>query len=150
MAEQYRNTDQHYLAVPLYLRAATLIPLDSCHAITLTNNLASSISQQRIPLNSHTITRQHLLEDAQKWAERALEIGSAVKPPQRSEECDEACVAATHNLGEIAALLGDRKRALERFTEALSLAKGLGMQEGIEAASEAIRRMEKAKKADLV
>ena len=85
-----------------------------------------------------------------EWAERALEIDSTVKPPQRSEECGEACVAAMHNLGEIAALLGDRKKALERFTEALSLAKGLDMQEGIEAASEAIRRIEKAKKADPV
>ena len=97
------------------------------------NNLASSLARQP--------GRQ---ADAQKWAAKALDLDSTVRPPVRTEECDRACVAATHNLGEIAHMMGDSKTARVRFEEALSLAKGLGMEEGIEAAKEGLEKAGKA------
>ena len=144
LARQYDRTSQHYLATPLYLKAITLVPPNSCHTITLMNNLAASLARQQ-PLATAKEGKQaaDLLHDAQRWAQKALDIDSTVKPPVRTDECDHACVAATHTLGEIARLLGDRDTAQRRFDEARSLAHGLGMTEGIQAADEGLKNVEK-------
>ncbi|TGZ79067.1 hypothetical protein EX30DRAFT_309381 [Ascodesmis nigricans] len=144
LATHYEATNQHTLATPLYLRAATLSPQDNCHTVTLMSNLAACLSQQSPPSDSK-ITRKHLIEDGQKWALKALEIDATIKPPQRSPECDEACVAATMNLGEMAEMLGEVGKARGRFQEALSLAKALGMEEGVKRAEEGLRRLEEVK-----
>ena len=145
LAGQYDRMGQHYLATPLYLKAITLVPPNSCHTITLMNNLAASLARQQQTLVTAKEGRQaaDLLGDAQRWAQKALDIDSTVKPPARTDECDRACVAATHTLGEIARLLGDRGTAQRRFDEARSLAHGLGMAEGIQAADEGLKNVEK-------
>lgn len=104
-------------------------------------NLAASLSQQNPPPGS-SITREKLIEDGQKWALKALEIDANIKPPNRTSECDEACIVATHNLGEMAEMMGDKKAALARYEEALSLAKGLNMEPAIKQAMEAIERVQ--------
>jgi tetratricopeptide (TPR) repeat protein len=147
LAQHYERTAQYYLATPLYLKALSLLDPKSCHAITLMNNLAATISRQQPPAEDKRITRAHLLQDAKKWADKALEMDAVVKPPARTEECDQTCVAATHNLGEIARMMGDKKTAEERFKEALSLAKGLRLEEGIEAANEGLKEVAQMKEA---
>ncbi|KAI5805811.1 hypothetical protein EDC01DRAFT_640291 [Geopyxis carbonaria] len=139
MADHYERTSQHFLASPLYLRALTLIPT-SCHSITLMTNLAAALSQQNPPSDAK-ISRADLISDAQKWATKALEISGTIAPPERTQECDQACVVATHNLGEMAEMLGDKTTAKRRYEEALSLAKGLGMDEGVLQAQEALARL---------
>ncbi|KAA8908647.1 hypothetical protein FN846DRAFT_755165, partial [Sphaerosporella brunnea] len=143
LAQHYERTAQYYLATPLYLKAVSLLPPKTCHAITLMNNIATTLSRQQLPegAESGKVTRAHLLDNAQKWAEKALEMNAVVKPSVRTEECDQACVAATYNLGEIARMLGDKKTAEGRLNEALSLAKRLGLEEGIEAAKEGLEQV---------
>lgn len=129
--------------MPLYLRAATLSPQDNCHTVTLFGNLAASLSQQNPPAGAK-VTREKLIEDGTKWALKALEVDAGIKPPNRTGECDAACVAATHNLGEMYEMLGDKKGALLRYEEALSLARGLKMDEGIARAKAGLERLKAA------
>jgi hypothetical protein len=53
------------------------------------------------------------------------------------------CVAATYNLGEIAELQNKPDVAQQRYTEAKSLAQGLGYEEGVSMADEALKRLKK-------
>lgn len=153
--------DQHYLATPLFLQALTVAPPKSCHAATLMNNLAISISQQRpppgfsarspnipapdSPPNPSTPEPLHtplpLTEQARQWATKAVNLASSIAPPDRDEECDYACAVATHNLGEFAEMEGRIAEARRRFTEASSLAKAIGFGEGYQNAEEAIKRL---------
>ena len=111
-----------------------------CHALTLMTNLSASLCQQNPPVGSG-ITREQLIEDAGKWAEKVLELDANVKPPQRTPECDEACLVATHNLAEMAEMLGHNSEAERRYLEARSLAKGLGVAEGVDRAQRGLDRI---------
>jgi hypothetical protein len=133
LATHYESTNNFQNAAPLYLRSLTMHPTPTCHTVTLMANLAASLAQHPSPPENikPKRTRQDILKDAQQWAQKALDLGQKIQPPERTAECDEACVAATHNLGQMAEMLGDKKTALARYEEAMSLAKGLGMEEGV-------------------
>lgn len=145
LANHFEKTDQFALATPLYLSAMEMIPSSSCHAITLMNNLAATLSQQNLPPLSASstpqITRAHLLEDAKKWAEKALEIDATIKPPLRTIECDFTRLASTQNLADITAMLGDTEKSRQLYIDALNLAKGLSSQEGVQRAIEGLERL---------
>jgi tetratricopeptide (TPR) repeat protein len=160
LAQLYSGKNQHYLAVPLYLQALAVKPTTDCHTVILMSNLASSLAQQspraaraaQAYAQSRNIqsvpsgpiaTKEQMLDNACLWAEKALSLGRQIQPPQRSEECDVGCVVATHNLGEIAEMLGNKQAAIERYTEAVSLAKGIGYQEGLEMSSGRLRDLKK-------
>ncbi|CCX15460.1 Similar to TPR repeat-containing protein P27G11.02; acc. no. Q9P7N6 [Pyronema omphalodes CBS 100304] len=139
LAQQYLMSGKFNLATPLYLQAASLVTPNTCHQVTLLNNLAACLSKQSPPANSDgKKVKTHLQEDAKKWAEKALELANKIVPPVRTAECDEACVTATHNLGEIARMMGQHELARRKFEEAGSLARGLNMQEGVEMANEGL------------
>lgn len=105
------------------------------------NNLSVSLAQQYIP-PSAPITREQLITDsATKWAEKALKVSNNIKPPYRTEECDTGCAVAMYNLAEFAEILNDKDVARKRYVEARSLAKGLGLKEGIQKADESLRRL---------
>jgi tetratricopeptide (TPR) repeat protein len=162
LASLYSEKNQHYLAVPLYLRALSIKPTTDCHSVILMSNVASSLAQQspraaraaqayaqsRNLQSSSTpsgpiATKEQMIDNARLWAEKALTLGQQIRPPQRTEECDIGCVVATHNLGEIAEMLGNKEAAIERYTEAVSLAKGIGYQEGLEMSSKRLRDLKK-------
>lgn len=103
-------------------------------------NLSASLSQQNPPKGAG-VTREQLIQDAEKWANKVIELDANVKPPERTDECDSACLVATHNLGELAEMLGKNTEAENRYTEALSLAKGLGSEEGVKRAEEGLARL---------
>jgi hypothetical protein len=88
-------------------------------------------------------SREQMVDNARLWAEKALALGQQIRAPQRNEECDIGCVVATHNLGEIAEMLGNKDAAIGRYTEAVSLAKGIGYQEGLEMSSRRLRELKK-------
>lgn len=46
-----------------------------------------------------------------------------------------------HNLGEFAEMLGDRELAKQRYLEARSLAKAIGIEEGVKKAEEGLKRV---------
>lgn len=160
LAQLYSEKNQHYLAVPLYLRALSIKPTTDCHSVILMNNVASSLAQQspraaraaqayaqnnnlqsRSAPSGPIATKEQMIENAGVWAEKALVLGQEIQPPQRTEECDVGCVVATHNLGEIAEMLGNTEAAVQRYKEAVSLAKGIGYQEGLEMSSKRLREL---------
>lgn len=144
----YEQKNQHILAAPLFLQALSLIRQDegkaSCKQVVLMNNLASSMAQQR-PIASPGMpvpSMESLVESAKAWSKKALEIAAATQPPERTEECDLGCAVATHNLGEMAEMLGDMGEAKRRYQEAASLAKAIGFTEGMQNAQEGIQRLQ--------
>ena len=112
--------------------------------MALVNNLSISLAQQNPtpepgqPAASRTV----LVENARTWANKAIEIGSAIAPPARNEECDVACAVATHNLAEFAEMLGDYKEARLKYADAESVAKTLGFAEGVKNAQAGLKRLE--------
>lgn len=81
--------------------------------------------------------------NARAWAEKAVAVASKIIAPERTEECDQACAVATHNLGEFAEMDGNIAEARKRFQEAKALAKTIGFEEGVAISEEALRRIEK-------
>ncbi|KAL7267407.1 hypothetical protein RUND412_010012 [Rhizina undulata] len=139
LASQYDKTGQHQFATPLYLQALDLLPGVSCHSVILMNNVAAAISQSPAPSD---LSRRDLIENsAKKWAQKALDVASDIKPPERTEECDVGCAVAISNLAEMAEMLGAKEEAEFKFREALSLAKGMGFKEGILKAEEGLTRL---------
>ncbi|KAI9712223.1 MAG: hypothetical protein M1812_006958 [Candelaria pacifica] len=143
LGNHYESKDLHYLAAPLYLQCLSLIPSSNCHSVVLMNNLSISLAQQNPPPSASTPPTSHSTQitSARAWATKALEISSAIKPPNRTEECDIGCAVATHNLGEFLEMDGDISAAKKKYHEARSLAKAIGFQEGVERAGEGIKRI---------
>lgn len=108
------------------------------------NNISISLAQQQPPPTpgQPAASRAQLESNARAWAEKALAVAAKIAPPERTEECDVGCVVATHNLGELAEMEGNIREARKRFDEALSLAKAIGFQEGIQQSEEALKRVE--------
>ena len=111
------------------------------------NNLAISLAQQNpppslTPNDAPTSAAGHL-SDARQWGLRALDLASSIKPPERTEECDEACAVATINLGDFAIMEGDLAEARNRFEEGKSLSKAIGFPDGIGRADESIKELQK-------
>ena len=88
-------------------------------------------------------TRESLLQNARTWAHKALDVAAAIVPPARTEECDVGCVVALHNLGEFAQMAKDLPEARKRYNGALSLARALNYEEGIENTSAQLRALDK-------
>lgn len=107
------------------------------------NNLSISLAQQNPPPTpgQPPASRSALVSNAREWAEKALAVAAAIKPPERTEECDMGCAVATHNLGEFAEMDGDIAEARRRYEEAGSLARVVGFQEGIANAEAALKRL---------
>ncbi|KAJ6083889.1 hypothetical protein N7486_010689 [Penicillium sp. IBT 16267x] len=151
LASTYSAKERHELALPLYLRALELIReaeggSPSCKQVGLLNNVASAmVGQVQQPARSQlkSNTAEQSIEAARQWAQKSLDVAARIQPPVRDEECDISCVAATYNLGELAELQKKPDVALQRYSEAKSLAKGLGFEEGIAMADEALERLAK-------
>ena len=125
----------HY---PLSLSTDRILPV---------NNLAISLAQQNpppslIPNEAPTSAAGHL-SDARQWGLRALALASSIKPPERTEECDEACAVATINLGDFALMEGDLAEARKRFEQGKSLSKGIGFPDGVGRADESMKELQK-------
>ncbi|KXL42291.1 hypothetical protein M433DRAFT_71363 [Acidomyces richmondensis BFW] len=143
LAHTYEARDQHFLAAPLFLQALTQLPSATrdCHAVVLMNNLASSVAQQSPRAARAAVESVSMVENARQWAQKALELAANIKPPDRNSECDVGCAVATHNLGEFAEMLGDLAEAQRRYEEALSLARAIGFQEGVENTSARLKQL---------
>ncbi|THW40605.1 hypothetical protein D6D21_06753 [Aureobasidium pullulans] len=143
LAHNYEEQNKHYLATPLFLQALNFKSDKDCHSVILMNNLAISIAQQNPPPNSETKSPSQavLLENAKQWAQKALDLAADIEPPTRDEECDVGCAVALHNLGEFAELNKDIMEAKKRYKEAVSLARAIGFEDGLENSSAALRRL---------
>jgi hypothetical protein len=110
------------------------------------NNLSISLAQQNPPpaLGAPAASRSTLVSSARAWAEKAVAVAAKITPPERTDECDQACAVATHNLGEFAEMDGNIAEARKKFEEAKSLSIGLDFREGVINAEEALRRIQKS------
>lgn len=154
LASTYTSQDKPELAMPLYLRALDLLRLDegdnpTCKQVTLLNGVATAMAgnaqkparqqqQQQQP-----VPRDHTINAAKQWAQKAIDVAARIQPPVRDEDCDLSCVAATYNLGELAELQNKREEAIKRYREAKSLATGLDFEEGVAMADSALKRLKK-------
>ena len=108
------------------------------------NNLSICLAQQNPTPEpgQPAASREQLVEMAKTWANKAIEIGTSIAPPERNEECDVACAVATHNLAEFEEMDGNIRAARLKYTEAKSLAEVLGFKEGVENAEAGLKRLE--------
>ncbi|KAJ5544699.1 hypothetical protein N7535_006913 [Penicillium sp. DV-2018c] len=152
LAATYTAKERYELAMPLYLRALDLIRAAegtsiTCKQVVLLNDVATAlVGQVQLPVKSQPqqpVTPEQTVQAAQKWAEKAIEVASHIKPPVRDEECDITCVVATYNLGELAELQKKPEVARKRYTEAKALADGISYEEGSLMAKEALNRLGK-------
>ena len=153
LADTYTAKDRSELAMPLYLRALEMLRVaegnsPSCKQVVLLNSVASAmVGQAQVPAKPRPQEKQpsqeQTIDAARQWAQKAIDVAARIQPPVRNEECDLTCVAATYNLGEIAELQHKPDVAQQRYAEAKSLAQGLGYEEGISMADEAMKRLGK-------
>lgn len=158
LATAYDQKDQQYLSAPLYLHAINQRTVVDCHTVVLMNNLASSLAQQTPRAASAVqkvidgeaieqssskvpVSRDMLLDMAQTWAQNAIDQAGQIGPPVRDEQCDMGCVAAIYNLGEIAEMRKKFDEAIRRYEEALSLARAIGFEDGVEQTSARLRKL---------
>ncbi len=143
LGSHYEAKGQHYFAAPLFLQAIGLCPPRSCHSVVLMNNLAVSLAQQNPPPsltpNQAPTSASSQLSDAQQWALKSLALAASIKPPERTEECDEGCAVATINLGDFALMEGNVQEARRRFDEGRGLSKGIGFLTGVTRADESLK-----------
>jgi len=113
------------------------------------NNLAISLAQQNPPPSlkpsQAPAAASSYISDARQWALKALALASSIKPPERTEECDEGCAVATINLGDFALMSGDIAEASRRFEEGRGLSKGIGFMDGVLRAEESLKELGKAR-----
>ena len=142
LAELYLRVSLPGLAIPLELHALQLLRDDegrpTCKQVLIMTNISSALAMTK---TMDSRLPETVLTNARQWADKALEVCAHIKPPQREQACDFACVTATFNIGEIARLSGNSKEAKRKYDEAMSLAKAIGqpdvvlqrMQQSVEA-----------------
>ena len=144
LANHYEETDQHYLATPLYLQALSYAPPKSCHSVTLMSSLATSLALQNPPSDQNTPapSAANQLDSARSWANKALDLSKSISKPDRTKECDTGCVTALVNLGEFAGMEGNFGRAREHYESAKRLSADIKWEEGTKKAGEALKMIE--------
>ena len=120
------------------------------------NNLAASSAQHPlVPLRSapsgeqhssstreSTPTRAELLGNAQRWATAAYNHATDTKGEARTAECDEACVVALGNLGDILSLSGNPKEARRYFEQSQEMSRQIGSAAGLTHATLGLQKLE--------
>ncbi|KAF9087497.1 hypothetical protein BGX27_002915 [Mortierella sp. AM989] len=118
----YRN------ALPLYMRALSLVDANSCHAAVLMCNISDAFAG----LGN--------VEDATGWAERGLKVGSA----QSGQECDEGCGVLLYNLGMLHEMKGDILKAQDYYKQSKQHGLKTGFNRCIVESNKALRRIKES------
>ncbi|KAF9919990.1 hypothetical protein FBU30_010286 [Linnemannia zychae] len=112
-------------ALPLYMRALSLIDPNSCHAAVLMCNISDAYAG----LGN--------LGDATGWAERGLKTGSS----QSGQECDESCGVILFNLGMLHEMKGDMLKAQDYYKQSRQHGLKTGFNQCIIESNKALKRM---------
>ncbi|RHZ59970.1 hypothetical protein Glove_360g156 [Diversispora epigaea] len=132
LASFYSSQHKYSYALPLYLRALSLInpPESSCHSAVLMNNI------------SEVFTGMSNLEEAQGWAERGLKLAENFRPKKKTtKECEESQGVLLFNLGMISELTGNIEKAIKYYEKAQLLAKRIHFEDCINEAEHALQRV---------
>ncbi|WEW60879.1 hypothetical protein PRK78_006367 [Emydomyces testavorans] len=158
LADFYAQRGRNDLSTALYMQSLALIKEDehdrpsTCAQVVLLNNISSQMAEQAqkpAPPPAETssgahmppVSRDQLLYAASEWAKKALDVADKIQPPVRNEECNQGCLTATYNLGEIAEMQGHFSEAKKYFVEAREVAKRIQSGEGVQRASDALERI---------
>lgn len=86
-------------------------------------------------------TRKELLDSAQRWAKNALSHAKEPQGEKRTPECDQACAVALVNLGDIAAMAGNRTEARRRYEQGIKVSEKNGHAEGVKEAQVGLAKL---------
>ncbi|KAF9363207.1 hypothetical protein BGX34_004641 [Mortierella sp. NVP85] len=114
-------------ALPLYMRALSLVEADSCHAAVLMCNI------------SDTFAGLGNVEDAMGWAERGLKVGTR----NSGQECDEGCGVLLYNLGMLyeEQMKGNMLKAEEYYKQSKQHGLRTGFDQCIVESNKALKRL---------
>lgn len=156
LGRDYERRSQFQLAVPLFFQALKLCE-SPCHRAIIMNNLAASFAQHPIfTPNTADVseaiqqisdqvalpqTRKECLEAALNWAENAYLHGEDVKGDDRTAECDEACAVALCNWGDVAAMLGKRELAQQKYRQCIEMSQKMEYTDGVRQAQEGLAKL---------
>ncbi|ROW03158.1 hypothetical protein VPNG_08125 [Cytospora leucostoma] len=158
LAHSYERKSEFDLALPLFFQALRLCQ-EQCHMAVIMNNLAVSFAQHpprapyetlagivpgegdAAPPSAEKWTRKDHLESAQRWAKNAYRHAKEPTGEERTPECDEACVVALINLGDIASLAGDAKEARRKYEQSIKISEKYGLTDGIAQAQAGLKRL---------
>ncbi|KAI5300603.1 hypothetical protein KEM56_002334, partial [Ascosphaera pollenicola] len=156
LADFYAGKNRPDFASLLYMQALALLKEDegkdiTCAQVVLLNNVASQMAEQAQRMHpgrtivpqphGPQITRDQALSAAQQWAKMAITVAAHVRPEVKTEECDQSCLVAMYNLGEIAEMQGDEAAAREWFVAARDMAVKVEFEEGKRTAEDALERL---------
>lgn len=156
LADFYAGKNRPDFASLLYKQSLALMKEDegrdiTCAQVVLLNNVASQMAEQAQRMQpgrtivpqpqGPQITREQALSAAQQWAKMAIQVSAHVKPEVKTEECDQSCLVAMYNLGEIAEMQNDEETAKGYFVAARDMAVKLNFEEGQRTAEDALKRL---------
>ncbi|KAK3835616.1 MAG: hypothetical protein J3R72DRAFT_451253 [Linnemannia gamsii] len=121
----YTSKGVYSNALPLYMRALSLVEPNSCHAAVLMCNISDAFAG----LGN--------IEDATGWAERGLKVGKT----QSGQECDESCGVILYNLGMLHEMKGDVLKAQDYYKQSKQHGLKTGFDQCIVESNKALRRM---------
>ena len=115
----YQQQKKPRLVVPLYLKALEMMNPPTCHSSVLSSrmailisltydvvsNIAAAMADEFQLQNAKGSEAPQLLNDAMKWAKRAISQASVIPADKYTEECESSCLSATVLFTIIAALL---------------------------------------------
>lgn len=130
--------------MPLYLQAVSILippppqecsPENKCRGAQMMGNIADLILQSG--------TSPELIQQAESWANKGLEVASVVRNSSRAKHdvCEIAYAFMLFNLGRIREISKDYGKAKELFTASLEQSKAIGLEEGIEHAEDGLRSL---------
>ncbi|KAG8418012.1 hypothetical protein J3458_005458 [Metarhizium acridum] len=156
LGRDYERRSQFQLAVPLFFQALKLCE-SPCHRAVIMNNLAACFAQhpifspnavevsvaiQQIPDQAALPqTRKECLEAGLNWAQNAYVHGKDVKGDDRTAECDEACAVALCNWGDVAAMLGQKELARQKYRQCIEMSQEMEFADGLRQAQEGLTRL---------
>ncbi|KAI9267339.1 hypothetical protein BY458DRAFT_540297 [Sporodiniella umbellata] len=129
----YTSRDKPDLAIDLYMRALTLIGVDSCQSTILMNNLVESFA------------RLGQYEDAKLWGQKGLDIAqnpNTGKVNQDSRVCEQACGVLLFNMGMLFEQTKDQSKAISFYQSARQHGRVYKQADCIKEADKALRRIE--------
>lgn len=108
---------------------------------TFPSNVSGENRDLATPSSDQPWTRKELLESAQRWAKNALSHAKEPQGEQRTSECDQACAVALINLGDIAAIAGDRTQAIQSYKQSIKVSEKTGYADGVSQASSRLEQI---------
>lgn len=135
LGSNYLDTDKPDLAMPLFMRALHILRADegpnpTCMQTMLLARV--SVAMAAASLDPYgkmdKAVPAQLVNAANQWALKALQVGSKVPDSEKNEVCGEGCLLAAYTLGDLAQRKGDLKEAEKWYRDAVARIETAGSQ----------------------